>query len=66
MNRLVLFRLVGKCVQVFDEERSKAKTLLKIKKAVVSCAPYDQRPIRSNCPERRNRHMSALESNLMS
>ena len=30
-------------MQVFDEDRSKAKNLLKIKKAVVSCAPYDQR-----------------------
>ena len=41
-NRLVLFCLVGKWVRVFDEERSKAKNLLKIKKSVVSCAPEDQ------------------------
>lgn len=42
MKRLVLFCLVGKWVQVFDEERSKAKNLLKIRKAVVSCAREDQ------------------------
>ena len=42
MNRLVLFCLVGKRVRVFDEERSKAKNLLKIKKAVVNYAREDQ------------------------
>ena len=44
MNRLVLFCLAGKVkrVRVFDEERSKAKNLLKITKAVISCAREDQ------------------------
>ena len=42
MDRLVLLCLVGKRVGVFDEERSKAKNLLKIKKAVSSCAREDQ------------------------
>ena len=42
MNRLVLLCLVGKRVRVFDEERSKAKNLLKITKAVISFAREDQ------------------------
>ena len=33
---------MGKRVRVFDEERSKAKNLLEIKKAVVSCVREDQ------------------------
>ena len=41
INRLVLFCLVGKWIRVFNEGRSKAKNLLKIKKAV--SARDDQR-----------------------
>ena len=70
MNRLVLFRLVGKWVQVFEEEGGKAKNLLKIKKAVVSCAREDQTGSKAQnqiaLNWQRNRHTSGLDTGFKS
>ena len=61
---------MGKRVRVFDEERSKAKNLLKITKAVISFAREDQTGSKAQdqiaLNWQRNRHTSALDTGFKS